>query len=137
MGLGSASSSSSLHYSKQDSSCSFNSAITIFSKAHDISCLHLQNFTIKRVLAKTFSSVSNEMNAILLTQIQVKHVENKHLCQSIEKQQRKGTRIKEHSWLLQNFFSYTQMQSVSHNCRISFKDKLTLITRELNRHVLY
>ena len=74
--------------------CSFNSAITIFSKAHDISCLHMQNFTIKRVLAKTFSSVSNEMNAILLTQIQVSHVENKHLCQFIEKQQRKGKKNK-------------------------------------------
>lgn len=73
--------------------------------------MHMQNFTIKRVLAKTFSSISNEINAILLTQIQVSHVENKHFCQSIEKQQRKGKRIKEQSWLFQNFFSYTQMQA--------------------------
>ena len=70
----------------------------------------MQSFTIKRVLPKTLASVSSEINAILLTQIQVKHVENKHFCQSIEKQQQEGKRKKEQAWLLEKFFSYTQIQ---------------------------
>ena len=43
-----------------DFTSSLNSPITIFSKAHDMSCSHMRNLTIKIALTKTFASVSNE-----------------------------------------------------------------------------
>ena len=45
---------------------SLKSVITIFSKAHDMSCLHIHNFTIKVALRKTFASVSNKSSPILV-----------------------------------------------------------------------
>lgn len=97
----------------------------------------MQNFTIKRVLAKTLASVSNEINAILLTQFQVKHVENKHFCQSIKKQQQEGERKKRTSMAIAKLFLLHTNTKVSHNCSILFKDKLTFIACELNNHALY
>ena len=96
----------------------------------------MQSFTIKRVLPKTLASVSSEINAILLTQIQVKHVENKHFCQSIEKQQQEGKRKKRTSLAIGKLFLLHTNTKVSHNCSISFKDKLPFIACELNNHAL-
>ena len=43
------------------------STITIFSKAHGMSYLHIQNFTIKVALTKIFFCVANDSDLILVT----------------------------------------------------------------------
>ena len=53
---------------KQNSTCSLNSVITILSKGHGMSCVHLRIFTIKIAL-KTFSSVSSEIIPILVARV--------------------------------------------------------------------
>ena len=43
------------------------SAITLFSKAHGMSYLHIRNFTIKVALTKIFAFVSSDSSLILVT----------------------------------------------------------------------
>ena len=45
----------------------FKSAITIFSKARDMSYWHIRNFVIKVTLTKTFACVSSDSSLILVT----------------------------------------------------------------------
>ena len=69
---------------EQDFRYSLNSNITVFSKAHDMTCSHRQNFA-KIALTQTVVSVSNS---------HMKNIYAKKLCQSSQKQQREVQRKK-------------------------------------------
>ena len=54
---------------KPDSIFSLYSTIFFFSIGHGMSRSHLQNFTMKITLTKTFASVSNDRSSILVTSV--------------------------------------------------------------------
>ena len=51
----------------RDYMCLFTTAVTMFSKAHGVSCSHRRNFRSSEHFKQLFSSLSNEISPVLVT----------------------------------------------------------------------
>ena len=91
------------------------SAITLFSKAHGMSYLHIRNFTIKVALTKIFAFVSSDSSLILVTPSCITNDEiyaKKNFCRSVQKRPQEAKKEKRKERQYQGFLPYMQKQKV-------------------------